>query len=115
MWSRTISNPSLLSGPPVSNGSWPRSIIVKLFWRPYTRLRLVTGGGRGIGAAICLALAADGWDVAVNFRGRAEDAEWVVEKVRTAGRRAMAIAAVAAFLVGPVGSGVNGACMEVGV
>ena len=35
---------------------------------------LVTGGSRGIGAAIALALARGGWDVAVNYASRADRA-----------------------------------------
>ncbi len=49
---------------------------------------LVTGGSRGIGAATSLALARDGWDVAVNYARRADRAEAVAEEVRACGRRA---------------------------
>jgi NAD(P)-dependent dehydrogenase (short-subunit alcohol dehydrogenase family) len=54
---------------------------------------LVTGGGRGIGAAICRVLAARGWAVTVNYRDRAEAAETVVQEIVAAGGRAVAIGA----------------------
>ena len=57
------------------------------------RVALVTGGGRGIGASICLALAEDGADVAVNYRRSADDAAEVVAAVEKLGRRAIAVAA----------------------
>ena len=57
------------------------------------RVALVTGGSRGIGAAIALALAEAGCAVAVNYRERAEDAEAVVAKIKAAGGRAIAVAA----------------------
>ena len=52
------------------------------------RVALVTGGGRGIGRAISLALAEDGADVAVGYRRDADAAEEVVGLVRGMGRRA---------------------------
>lgn len=55
------------------------------------RTALVTGGGRGIGAAICLALAEDGADVAVNYRRSADDAAQVVAGIEAMGRRAVAV------------------------
>ena len=57
------------------------------------RRALVTGGGRGIGKAVVLALAECGADVAVNYRERAGDAEAVVAAVRGLGRKAIAVQA----------------------
>ena len=52
------------------------------------RTALVTGGSRGIGRAICLALADAGADVAVNYVSSADAAEEVAAEVRARGRRA---------------------------
>src|SRR2546423_1051877 len=54
---------------------------------------LVTGGSRGIGAAVATSLAELGAAVAVNYRERADDAESVVARIKAGGGRAMAIAA----------------------
>jgi NAD(P)-dependent dehydrogenase (short-subunit alcohol dehydrogenase family) len=55
------------------------------------RNALVTGGGRGIGRAISLALATDGADVAVNYRRDKDSAEEVVAEIEAMGRRAVAV------------------------
>ncbi|UOZ08750.1 SDR family oxidoreductase [Amycolatopsis sp. WQ 127309] len=54
---------------------------------------IVTGGSRGIGAAICELAASRGYDVVVNFSGAAAPAEEVAERVRALGRRALAVRA----------------------
>ena len=54
---------------------------------------LVTGGGRGIGAATCILAAQKGWDVAVNYTANADAAQLVVKQIQDAGARAMAVQA----------------------
>lgn len=54
------------------------------------RVALVTGGGRGIGRAICLALAEQGADVAVNYHRDADAAAQTVADIEALGRRAVA-------------------------
>lgn len=56
-------------------------------------IALVTGGSRGIGAAVATALADAGAAVAVNYRERADDANGVVAAITARGGRAIAIAA----------------------
>ncbi|WP_267552338.1 SDR family oxidoreductase [Rhizobium rhizogenes] len=57
-----------------------------------TPVLLVTGGSRGIGAAVCIAAAQHGWAVAVNYASNKDAAEAVVETIRQAGGEAIAIA-----------------------
>lgn len=54
---------------------------------------LVTGGSRGIGAAIALALAENGADVAFTYQASAQKADTLVESIHSKGRRAFAIQA----------------------
>src|SRR5688572_19243070 len=54
---------------------------------------LVTGGSRGIGAAIALALAENGADVAFTYQRSTEKADELVRAINSAGRRAVSIQA----------------------
>lgn len=57
------------------------------------KVALVTGGSRGIGAAIARQLAAAGADVALTYVRSAEKAQAVVEEIEALGRRGLAIEA----------------------
>lgn len=54
-----------------------------------SKVVLVTGAGRGLGAATAERLAQDGWDVVVNYRETAEGAETVATTVKAFGQRAL--------------------------
>jgi NAD(P)-dependent dehydrogenase (short-subunit alcohol dehydrogenase family) len=57
------------------------------------RAALVTGAGKRVGRALALALARDGYDVAVHCHRSRGEAEEVADLVRSAGRRAVVLVA----------------------
>ncbi len=101
-----MTDPTATPDLPIAPPADPRS----------SRVALVTGGGRGIGRAIALGLAADGCDVAVNYRRDGEAAAETVAAIEGLGRRAVAfpasvddpreaeaLAAAVVAALGPVG------------
>jgi len=58
-----------------------------------SKVLLVTGGSRGIGAATARLAAVAGWDVAINYTRDAAAAQALAADVRAAGRRALVIQA----------------------
>ena len=60
------------------------------------KIALITGGSRGIGAAIAKRLATDGADVAITYTKGTDAAASVVKEIERAGRKAIAIQADAA-------------------
>ncbi len=58
-----------------------------------SKVTLITGGSRGIGAATALLCAADGHAVAINYRSNAEAAETVRQTIESAGGKAIVVQA----------------------
>ena len=59
----------------------------------YPRCALITGAARRIGRTLALALAEDGYDIAIHYRSTAADAESLAEDIERLGRRSTLLAA----------------------
>ena len=58
-----------------------------------SKILLVTGASRGIGAATARLAADKGYDVCVNYASKADEAEAVADYVRSKGQRAITVQA----------------------
>jgi 3-oxoacyl-[acyl-carrier protein] reductase len=61
--------------------------------KPFSKIAIVTGASRGIGAAISRRLAADGFAVIINYAASADAAESLATEIEKAGSRALAVKA----------------------
>ncbi|MET9480610.1 3-oxoacyl-ACP reductase family protein [Streptomyces sp. NPDC006638] len=68
------------------------------------KVALVTGGSRGIGAAVALRLAREGADVVLTYERDAESAAKVVGRIEAEGRRGLAILADSADVAAVIGA-----------
>jgi 3-oxoacyl-[acyl-carrier protein] reductase len=59
--------------------------------KPFSKIAIVTGASRGIGAAISRRLAADGFGVIINYAASADAAESLATEIEKAGSRALAV------------------------
>lgn len=57
------------------------------------KIALITGGSRGIGAAIALKLAKDGFDIAITYARNEAAAEKIIAEIQSLGRKAVAVQA----------------------
>lgn len=73
--------------------AWRRPTIERDFMSNALKgkVALVTGGSRGLGAAIARTLAAQGADVAISYVASAEKAEALVQELKNTGVRALAV------------------------
>ncbi|MFG1994895.1 SDR family NAD(P)-dependent oxidoreductase [Actinoplanes sp. NPDC048988] len=77
------------------------------------KVALVTGGGRGIGAAVALRLAEGGADIALTYHHDQDSAEAVADRIKAVGRRALALRADSADPTAVIGA-VDRAAGELG-
>ncbi|UWZ86845.1 SDR family NAD(P)-dependent oxidoreductase [Occallatibacter riparius] len=61
--------------------------------RTWLKTAIVTGASRGIGRSIARRLASDGFAVVVNYAGKADEAQRVVDEIRKADGEAVAMKA----------------------
>ena len=58
-----------------------------------SKVILVTGGSRGIGAAVCIRAAHAGYKVAINYRKDIDAADQLINQLTSAGKKAIAVQA----------------------